>query len=114
MTKKRAKKRAKKLVEKKATKKQRSVADTLRRIRLLFDDGVNWIKHQETDQKGSYCLLGAIKKINGPQEQMVTEFLRNRTPRRDIPDFNDSSDTQWVNVENLLLTTEIEALRKGL
>lgn len=98
------------------TKKQvAGVVETLTEIRKLFGTkGQHWIKGQETDDYGGFCLLGARREVDGRYEGLANDLLALAVARRQADeetargssfkyvDLNDNENTTFEDIKALI------------
>ncbi len=100
------------MAERKLTEKQvEGVVATLTKIRNLFGrKGEHWIKGEEADGMGNFCLLGARKEIDGRHERLASDLLNLAATKDDVVDrlyyryvdVNDNQETTFEDIKALI------------
>lgn len=87
------------------TPKPASVAETLKAARAVLEDPSHWTRwalaqdahgwpvSAQSPAAQQWCMLGALRRVDGPCEQAAIETLRDMLPRRydrEIAEYNDS------------------------
>ena len=83
------------------TKKQKSaVKSNITRALKLLNGGKNWVKEAYDDGNQNYCMVGAIRKANGPGERATEQLLsRLINFHYSIESFNDADNRRFRDVE---------------
>lgn len=85
-------------------KNAKGILATTKKVRKLLTNPRRWIQGNYVEN-GSYCLVGAINKVNGPFEGLTTPFLHANIPPGNymsLEGFNDTKKTTHKKVLTFL------------